>query len=66
MVGGVESGEGRLELCEGRVWGTVCNEGWDLNAARVACSELIPNVDPAGKKTSILTATAIIVSIFAF
>ena len=33
-------GEGRLEVCIGRTWGTVCNEGWSNVEASVACREL--------------------------
>ena len=40
LTGGRYSGEGRLELCSGGVWGTVCNKIWDVAAARIACAEL--------------------------
>ena len=49
LVGGQERGEGRLEYCSGGEWGTVCNQGWDLIDARVACAQLIPGGDPNGK-----------------
>jgi hypothetical protein len=39
-VGGEEDEEGRLEYCSGGVWGTVCNEGWNLTDAQVACRQL--------------------------
>ena len=32
--------EGRLEICVGELWGTVCNDGFDINAAQVVCRQL--------------------------
>ena len=37
---GVSSSNGRVEFCQYRTWGTVCNEGWDDNDARVVCGQL--------------------------
>ena len=37
---GVSSSNGRVEFCQYRTWGTVCNEGWDDNDARVVCRQL--------------------------
>ena len=54
LVGGQERGEGRLEYCSGGEWGTVCNQGWDLIDARVACAQLIPGGDPNGKLNQVL------------
>lgn len=32
--------EGRLEMRYMGVWGTVCNEAWNMNASKVACRNL--------------------------
>ncbi|XP_036003937.1 deleted in malignant brain tumors 1 protein [Fundulus heteroclitus] len=40
LAGSNESCSGRIELFHYGVWGTVCDDGWDLNDAEVACREL--------------------------
>ena len=37
FVGGSTSMEGRLEVCNNGRWGTVCDDFWGINDARVAC-----------------------------
>lgn len=37
---GVNRTEGRLEICASGFWGTVCNDGFDTNAAKVVCRQL--------------------------
>ena len=34
-----------MEVCIGKVWGTVCDDGWSSNDARVVCRQLGFEVD---------------------
>lgn len=40
LVGGTSSLEGRVEICNANVWGTVCDDSWASIDAMVVCRQL--------------------------
>lgn len=44
-MGGYDDKEGRVEICSGGLWGTVCDNYWDISEAKVVCRQLEMNCD---------------------
>ena len=40
LVGGSVPEEGRAEVCFYRTWGTICDDHWGVNDAKVVCRQL--------------------------
>ena len=40
LVGGTYTYQGRVEICVNNAWGTVCDDLFDSNDARVVCRQL--------------------------
>lgn len=40
LIGGSGPHEGRVEVCSGDQWSTVCDNGWDETDAGVVCRQL--------------------------
>ena len=40
LTGGTDATNGRLEVCLNNEWGTICDDGFDNDDAKVACRQL--------------------------
>ena len=40
LINGTSKSQGRLEVCIGNVWGTVCGRSWDTYDSQVVCKQL--------------------------
>ena len=40
LAGGQNDAEGRVEICVGGIWGSVCDDGWDNGDAAIVCQQL--------------------------
>ena len=54
LVSGTTTNQGRVEVCVGQTWGTVCGYGFGTNDARVVCRQLGYNVDQPGASERIM------------
>ena len=48
LVNGATTNQGRVEVCVGQTWGTVCDHGFYSSGARVVCRQLGYDVDKPG------------------
>ena len=51
LVGGMNDYEGRVEICSGGVWSTVCDEFWGSLDAQVVCRQLGYSADGEENKS---------------
>ena len=40
LVDGQTPADGRVEICFYGVWGSICDDGWDIRDAHVVCRQL--------------------------
>ncbi len=52
LAGGYSSNDGRVEICSGGLWGTVCDDLWDNIDASVTCRVIVHLPAEMGKYIS--------------
>ena len=57
LASGSTTNRGRVEVCVGQTWGTVCNSGFDSNDGRVVCRQLGYDKPGASEYMNIHSAT---------
>ena len=51
-MGGNSENEGRVEVCLGNTWGTLCDDGWSYYDANIVCQQL--GYQPFGTKIVVM------------
>lgn len=60
LLEGANDMEGRVEVCSGEVWGSICHDFWGSRDAQVVCRQLGYQAD-GETRFSLLTLNVVIV-----